>query len=109
MNRKLDIEDLLMRFRIIPGARVKRAVLAKYAERHGRARGGAGTINLWKRPVPLYLAAALIVLAAGLSFIGGQKLSRSERTAESPSIAMQDSLIRVTLKQSLQFAPRDVF
>jgi hypothetical protein len=109
MNRKLDIEDLLMRFRITPGARVKRAVLSRYAEHYRPARGAAGTMRGWRRPVPLYVAAALVVLAAGLSFIGGQKLSRSERTAESPSIAMQDSLIRVTLKQSLQFAPRDVF
>jgi hypothetical protein len=109
MNRKWDIEDLLMRFRITPGARVKRAVLSKYAERHGRARGAAGAIAVWRRPVPLYIAAAFVLLAAGLSFIGGQRLSRAERIAGSASIAMQDSLIGEALKQSLQFAPRDVF
>ena len=109
MNRKRDIEDLLMRFRITPGARVKRAVLSKYAERHGRARGEAGTMSVWRRPVPLYVAAAFVLLAAGVSFIGGQKPSRSERIPESSSIAMQDSLIGEALKQSLQFAPRDVF
>ena len=109
MKRKRDIEDLLMRFRITPGARVKRAVLSRYAERRGGARGAAGTMSAWRRPVPLYFAAALVFLAAGLSFIGGQKLSRSERIPESSSIAMQDSLIGEALKQSLQFAPRDVF
>lgn len=113
MNRKLDVEDLLIGFRITPSARVKRAVLARYAERRGRTRGAAGrAVNgaaLLKRPVPLYLAAALVVIVAGLSFVGGQKLSRSQRPPESPSIAMQDSLIGAALRQSMQIAPRDVF
>jgi len=113
MNRKWDVEDLLMQFRIAPSARVKREVLARYAERRGRVRGAAGgaveSVALLRRPVPLYLTAALVVIVAGLSFVGGQKLSPSQRAPESSSIAMQDSLIGAALRQSMQSAPRDVF
>ena len=108
MNRKLDIEDLLMRFRIVPGERVKRAVLARYAERFGCPRGARGTKSVL-RPVPIYVAIALILLAAGLSFVGGQRLSRLELARDSSSAAIQDSLIGASLRQSIQFAPRDVF
>jgi hypothetical protein len=109
MNRKWDIEDLLMHFRIEPGTRVKRAVLSKYMERYRSARVDTGAREMWRRPVPLYVAAALVIIAAGLSFIGGQKLSRSDRIPESSSIAAQDSLIGEALRQSLRPAPRDVF
>lgn len=110
MSRKLDIEDLLMRFRSEPSARVKRAVLARYAERYGRGRRGtAGAIGLWRRPVPLYVAAALVLVAAGLSFMGGRTLSRPERIAGSAPIAVQDSLVGKALEQSWHYAPRDVF
>jgi hypothetical protein len=109
MNRKLDIEDLLMRFRITPGERVKRAVLARFAERRGGAGAAPGRMSVWRRPVPLYAAVALVLLAAGLSFAGGQRLSRSELVQDSSSTALQDSLIGATLMHSIQFAPRDAF
>ena len=110
MNRKPHIEELLMRFRSEPGARVKRAVLARYAERYGHRRWrGAGTVGLWRRPVPLYVATALVLVATGLSFMGGQKLSRPERIAPRASNATQDSLAGTVLEQSWHYAPRDVF
>ncbi len=109
MTKKPTIEDLLMRFRNEPSARVKRAVLARYAERYGRGRHVAtGAIRLSRKPVPLYVAAALVVVAAGLSFMGGQRLSRPERIAGSASIAAQDSLAREVLDRSWHYAPRDV-
>jgi hypothetical protein len=109
MSKKPTIEDLLMRFRNDPSAHVKRAVLARYAERYGRGRHGAtGATRLWRKPVPLYVAAALVVVAAGLSFVGGQRFSRPERIAGSAPIAAQDSLVREALDQSWHYAPRDV-
>jgi hypothetical protein len=108
MNAKLDIEELLRRFRSEPNPRVKRTVLSRYAERCSRARGVAGAAELWRKPVPLYFVAALIVVAAGLSFVGGQKLSRAERSAEEASAYMQDTLTSAALEQRWQFAPRDV-
>jgi hypothetical protein len=120
MNAKHDIEELLKRFRIQPSPRVKRAAMARYAESLGRGerlgglpkvagagsdRGGAG---LWRRPVPLYIAAALIVVAAGLAFVGGQELSRTERRARAASSYAQDTLTSRAPEQQWQFAPRDV-
>jgi hypothetical protein len=108
MNVKLDIEELLKRFRSEPSSRVKRTVLSRYAERCSGAQEIAGAAKLWRRPVPLYFAAALIVVAAGLSFVGGQKLSRAERSAKEASAYVQDTLTGAALEQQWQFAPRDV-
>jgi|WetSurMetagenome_2_1015567.scaffolds.fasta_scaffold28788_4 hypothetical protein len=109
MNRKLDIEDMLKRFRKEPDPRVKRAVLARYAERFDREqRATARAERLWRRPVPLYMAAALAIVVAGISFIAGQKHSRPAHTARSESTAVQDSLANAVINQSWHFAPRDV-
>jgi len=53
MNDKLNIEDLLKRFRSDPAPRVKRAVMSRYAELCGRRRSPADAERLWRRPVPL--------------------------------------------------------
>ncbi|MFA4948314.1 MAG: hypothetical protein WC674_07395 [Candidatus Krumholzibacteriia bacterium] len=109
MNTKLDIENLLERFRSDPSPRVKRAVLSKYAERCGRTRGTADATRFWRRSVPLHFAAILIVVAAGLSFVGGQALSRREGSPKDSSITMQDSLTDMALEQQLYYAPNDLF
>ena len=109
MNRKLDIEDMLKRFRKEPGPLVKHAVLARYAERFGREQRATARVGrLWQRPVPLYMAAALAIVFAGISFIAGQKHSRPMRTARSESTAVQDSLANAVINQSWRVAPRDV-
>jgi hypothetical protein len=109
MNTKLDIENLLKRFRGDPSPRVKRAVLSKYAERCGRTRGTADATRFWRRSVPLYFAATLIVVAAGLSFVGGQTLSRRAGNPEDSSIAMKDSLPDAAPELQWYYAPSDIF
>ena len=109
MNTKLDIENLLKRFRSDPSPRVKRAVLSKYAERCGRTRGTADATRFWRRSVPLYFAATLIVVAAGLSFVGGQSLSRREGNPKDSSITMQDSLTDAAPELQWHYAPSDIF
>jgi len=109
MNTKLNIEELLKRFRSEPGPRVKRAVLSKYAERCGRTRGAANAAPFWRRSVPLYFAAALIVVIAGLSFVGGQTLSRREGSPKDSSIIVQDTLTDAAPEQQWYCAPSDLF
>jgi hypothetical protein len=109
MNMKLDIENLLKRFRGDPSPRVKRAVLSKYAERHGRMRGTADAARFWRKSVPLYFAAGLIVVVAGLSFVGGQTLSRREGSPKDSSITMQDSLTDAAPELQWYYAPSDLF
>ena len=108
MNDKLNIEDLLKRFRRDPAPRVKRAVLSRYAELCGRRRTPAVAERLWRRPVPLYFALALIVVAAGLSFIGGQQLSRREASPRDTSTVAQDTTTGAPLEQQWKYAPSDI-
>ncbi len=76
MNKDIDIEAELRRYRREPGAGVKRSVLSSYADsyRRGVAAGDRG--GFWKRPMPLYAAAAMLVAAIGLSFLAGRYVSR---------------------------------
>lgn len=109
MNTKLDIENLLKRFRSDPAPRVKRAVLARYAERVGHTRGAADAAPFWRRPVPLYFTAALVVVTAGLSFVGGQRLSGGAVSHEASLPAAQDTLTEATPEQEWSYAPNDLF
>lgn len=63
MNDKYDIEKILGRFRAGPGERVKRSVMARYAQHTGEAGTAQTDAPVWKRPVPFYLAAAAVVAA----------------------------------------------
>jgi hypothetical protein len=109
MNMKLNIEDLLKRFRSKPSPRVKQAVLSKYAESCGRAQRNANAEPFWRKSVPLYYAAALIVVAAALSFVGGQTLSRREGSPRDSSMVVQDSLADAARMQQWHYAPSDLF
>lgn len=109
MNRNLNIEESLKRSGINPGTRVKCAVLAKYAEQYGRERREAtDAFGFWRRRVPLYAAAAFALVVAGLSFVGGQKLSQPEQSAARDAIHVQDSLANAEIERSWHYAPRDV-
>jgi hypothetical protein len=109
MNTKLNIENLLKRFRSEPSPRVKRAVMSRYAERCGRSQKAAGAAPFWRRSVPLYFAATLIVVAAGLSFVGGQTLSRRDGSPKDSSMVMQDTLTGAAPEQQWYYAPSDLF
>jgi hypothetical protein len=58
--------------------------------------------------VPLYLACVFILVAAGLSFMGGRKLTQPERSAAENTEFVQDSLAAAAINQSWYYAPRDV-
>jgi hypothetical protein len=109
MNVKPDIENLLKRFRSEPSLRVKRAVLAKYAERRGHAKGAAEAAPFWRRSVPLYSAAVLIVFVAGLSFVGGLTLSRPAGSPEESTLAAKDTLPDAASELQWYYAPSDIF
>jgi hypothetical protein len=105
---KLDIEELLKRFRSDPSPRVKRAVLSRYAERYGGARETAGAVPFWRRSVPLYVVTAVLIFVAGLSFAGGRTLSRRGEDAGNASTIMQDTLIGGVPEQHWYYAPSDL-
>lgn len=72
MNERDEIESRLRGFDHAPGEAVKRSVLGEFRRRRrdgGRPRDPA---PLWRRPVPLYAVAALLVLATGLTLAAGK-------------------------------------
>ena len=107
MSKEIDIEGLLKRAPIGSDPRVKRAVLSRYAQRYGKARGSAGMNPFWRKPVPLYLATALVLVIAALSFLGGRRFPRPEHAAESRATAAQDSPAGAGYEQLWHFTQRD--
>ncbi|UCH83946.1 MAG: hypothetical protein JSW50_16150 [Candidatus Latescibacterota bacterium] len=77
MKNDFDIEDTLKRFRHEPDSRVKRSILGRFSQR-AAALSGPGFL---RRPVPLYLAAAQIVIALCLGFFVARSLPLSEKVS----------------------------
>jgi hypothetical protein len=66
MKDEFDVEGSLKDYEHKPSAPTKQSVLAEFEKRAGR-------VALWKRPVPLYAAAVVLVIAMGFSFAAGQR------------------------------------
>jgi hypothetical protein len=79
-KEKYDIEEILRRFGGGPGPEVKRAVLERCHKRFGRSGIATKDVAFWKKPVPLYLAAAAVLAALILAVpIQYRLLPHSER------------------------------
>lgn len=105
MNDRHDIEAQLKAFRHRPDDRVKGAVMEAYAAGSAtdtRRRG------FWRRPVPLYAAAAVVVVTVGLSFFAGTRVSPPVHpvTAVQPA----DTVDGVVTSQDIEWsaAERDI-
>lgn len=106
MNDDIDIEEVLKRHRIDPGPQVKRSVLSRFALAFGNTRPEGTAGSFWKRPVPLYVAAAAFIIAVGLSFFAGQRMAPPERQLE-PS---QETYSTITHEEvQWEVAPNDLF
>ena len=74
MNENIDIEHVLKRYRGAPSSRVKRSVLSRFIHTFD----SRSSVGFWKRPIPLYVATAIVVIAVGLSFFAGRKMFQQE-------------------------------
>jgi hypothetical protein len=81
MKRDNDIERLLKGYPSAPGPEVKRSVLARFSAVFATGHTPDHAVVFWKRPIPLYAAAAGVVLALGLSFVAGRWAATPERPA----------------------------
>jgi hypothetical protein len=73
MTDHRDIEETLKQFDHVPAEGTRDAVMAAY--RH--TRGDRAGVVFWKRPVPLYAAAVIVVVLVAASFVAGQRTSMS--------------------------------
>jgi hypothetical protein len=81
MSDRHDIEEQLKQFRHDPGAQTKERVMSSYRRAH------AVGAPFWRRPVPLYAAAAFVVVMVGVSFAAGRRVSATAGAGEvSPSV-----------------------
>ncbi len=72
---KDDFEEILKKYKNSPGPQVKTAVLGKFIRDAGNRASNRAPFGFWRRPVPLYSAAAILVVLAGLSFYAGRATS----------------------------------
>jgi hypothetical protein len=80
MKRDHDIERLLQRFPGEPRPEVKRSVLDRFAKTFASGRSTRHVAGWWHRPIPLYAAAVVFVLALGLAFFAGRWGIATERS-----------------------------
>jgi hypothetical protein len=86
MKRDSDIERLLKRYPSDPGPEVKRSVLGRFSRAFAYGRSPGHEVGFWKRPIPLYAAAAAVILALGLSFFAGRWATAPEMPERVDSI-----------------------
>jgi len=78
MKRKIDVEEMLMRFRYEPGSHVKSSVMNRFDDTFGGVKMRVNSKGFWRMPVPMYAAVVVLLLAAGLSFFAGLKFGHGD-------------------------------
>ena len=73
MKDDMDFEDGLKKFRHDPKPRVKKSVMSAFRREFGSADAQGSPVRFWRRPVPLYVAAAFVVVMMGLSYFAGKR------------------------------------
>jgi hypothetical protein len=89
MSDHEDIEEILTGFHHESDPRVREQVIATYGASHGPGRGWK-RVSFWRRRIPLYAAVGALVIAAGFSFIAGQRLGGSTSRAENVQSGRDD-------------------
>lgn len=112
MNDDIDIERALKEYSSDPSARVKRTVISRFKDVVG---GRAGTnlvqgskTGFWRKPIPLFVVTATLVLAAGLSFFAGRKTSAPQPQIKSLPESAQESTKPAAPELTWEVAPNDV-
>lgn len=109
MNDDIDIEEILKRYGSGPGHRVKRSVLERFVHTYGGRDAAGGPIGIWRRPVPVYLTAAVVIIVAVVSFFAGRRsLGPPPRSAGIPApVEETEELVSNELKWEI--ARSDLF
>ncbi len=108
MRDDIDIEEGLRRFHGDPGPEVKRSVLARFSRRFGNGGPVRDKTSFWRKPIPLYVATAGVIIAVGLSFLAGQRTASSQRSPEGLRDAVQTENAGSTREVKWEAAPNDL-
>ena len=108
MSDDMDIENELRRFQHDPGPEVRRSVLARFSSGFGSHAPARQKIVFWKKPIPLYVAAACIVVAVGLSFFTGRWTDSSRRPFEEPRSGLRTGNASWAQEVTWEVAPNDL-
>ena len=107
MNEDIDIEEVLNRYGNDPSVRVKRSVMSRFIRTLGNRGSSKGRIRFWHRPVPLYLATALVVIAVGLTSFIGRKIMPQEQRPGVRHESVQENDITATRELKWEVAHSD--
>ena len=108
MNDRMDIEKQLKGFKHQTDPGLRRTVLDRFERTvppGGRVRWRG---MFWARPVPLYLAAAVLLLAVGLSFMAGRQLTLAGSAASCASLASTGRPLTVGHQRAGKLCTRSV-
>jgi len=108
MTNDIDIERALRRFKTEPGAGVKRSVMSRFALGFDTEPSSGSAFRFWERPVPFRLAAAMLVIAVGLSFAAGRMMHRRIPQADSLGGAIWEQGALATEQVSWHVTPADL-
>ena len=108
MNEDMDIEEALKRYRSDPSPQVKRSVLSRFTHTFEGRNSVSNLICFWKKPIPLYLVAAQIIIAVGLSFFAGQIVSQPDQPSKVLHEALQEKNITATHEVKWEVALSDL-
>jgi hypothetical protein len=87
MNKRSDPENLLKGLNCPPGAKVKHAVMERYAQ----AFKNIENRGFWQRGVPLYQAVAAVILAALISAFAVSNLAVDKRQPQPVAVESQET------------------
>lgn len=108
MNNDVDIEGILKRHRSGPGEAVKRSVMARFSSSFRPGSRGGGPAGFWKKSVPLYLYAATVLLAVGMSFLAGIRTNPARRHVDLTGEQPRAESVMEGAELEREIAPNDV-
>jgi hypothetical protein len=108
MNDYHDIEKRLKEFKHQPDPGIRRSVLDRFAQTVGLAGSNRYSDPFWARPIPLYLAAAVLCVAVGLSFLAGRQLTLADAPADTFRSGGLDTTTTLPEEVLWQTAPSDI-
>lgn len=94
MRDDYDIEDVLRSHSSGPSARVKRTVLTAFKDNFKSKGYRYSTVGFWRKPIPLYIVAASLVVLMGISYFAGKRaIRRDGRPVASKELNRREDII----------------